>query len=96
MIILQGIPLQEFYSQIESIIEKKLEEKLTKIVRQEKVYEKPYLTRKEVCKILQISLPTLSDWAKQGFIKSHRIGSRILFKAEEIDASLISRFKFKR
>lgn len=94
MIILQGITLQKFYSHLETIIDKKLDEKLQKPILKE--YAKPYLTRNEVCKILQISLPTLSDWAKQGYIKSHRIGSRILFKAEEVDASLIPRFKYKK
>ncbi len=50
-----------------------------------------YLTRGEVSKYLQISLPTLHSYVKQGFIKSYRIGGKVRFKKEEVDQALTER-----
>jgi excisionase family DNA binding protein len=47
-----------------------------------------YLTRKEVSKLLSISLPTLHDWVKRGLILSYRCGNRVYFKSSEIEQSL--------
>lgn len=43
-----------------------------------------FLTAKEVCKLLSVSLVTLHKWKKDGKIKFHRFGSRIRFKRNEI------------
>ncbi len=48
-----------------------------------------YLTRKETAKLLQVSLVTLNDWSKKGFIQSYRIGGRIRYKLSEIDEALV-------
>ncbi|WP_276360228.1 helix-turn-helix domain-containing protein [Daejeonella sp. H1SJ63] len=50
-----------------------------------------YLTRGEVAKHLQISLPTLHNYVKQGFIKSYRIGGKVRFKLKEVDQALTER-----
>ena len=47
-----------------------------------------FLTRKEVCNILGVSLPTLLDWTRKGRIAGHRIGSRIRYKRSEVESSL--------
>jgi excisionase family DNA binding protein len=49
-----------------------------------------YLTRKEVAKILKVSLVTLSDWNKKGVLKPYRLGNLIRYKSEEIDQALIT------
>lgn len=49
-----------------------------------------YLTRKEVAKILKVSLVTLSDWNKKGVIKPYRLGNLIRYKTTEIEESLIA------
>ncbi len=49
-----------------------------------------YLTRKEVAKILKISLVTLSDWNKKGILKPYRLGNLIRYKQSELDQALIS------
>lgn len=54
-----------------------------------------YLTRKEVSKILQVSLVTLSDWNKKGILKPYRLGNLIRYKRTEIDQSLININKSK-
>jgi excisionase family DNA binding protein len=44
-----------------------------------------YLTRKDVCNLLQIDLSTLHRWRKDGYISSYGFGNRIYFKRSEID-----------
>lgn len=53
--------------------------------------ENEYLTRKETCRILGVSLPTLNDYSKRGLIPSYRIGTRIRYKKEEVLNSLNQR-----
>lgn len=47
-----------------------------------------YITRHEVAKLLKITLPTLHEWTKQGFLTSYKMGARVLYKREEVEASL--------
>ena len=47
-----------------------------------------YLTRKEVSKLLGVSLVTLNDWDKKGIIKPYRIGNLVRYKKREIEDSL--------
>ena len=42
------------------------------------------LTRKEVAKMLDISLPTLWAWTNKGILISYRIGNKIRYKENEI------------
>lgn len=53
--------------------------------------EPTFITRGQVAKMLQISLPTLHNYVKQGLIKSYRIGGKVRFKANEIEKSLTER-----
>ena len=46
-------------------------------------------TRKEVKEMLGVSYPTLNSWAKKGILKPSRLGSRVLYKAEDIEKALI-------
>lgn len=48
------------------------------------------LTRKEVAKMLGISLPTLHSWVKNGILVSYHIGSKVRFKKDEVLQSLKS------
>ena len=48
----------------------------------------PYLTRGQVSKLLQISLPTLHEYTKRGFLTSYRIGFKVRYKSSEIDSAL--------
>lgn len=73
-----------------------LEEKLPIENIKKPDFPNTYLTRKEVCKLLQISLPTLNDWAKQEYIKSRKIGNKVLYKPQDIDSAVNFQYKFKR
>ncbi len=55
-------------------------------------FEKPntnkLLTREETCKKLTISKSTLWKWTKEEKIPCHRIGNRVYYKLDEIQACL--------
>ena len=42
------------------------------------------ISRKEVCEILQVSLPTLHNWNKSGILKNSRIGRRVYYLKSEV------------
>lgn len=48
-----------------------------------------FITRKQTAQILRVSLPTINDWTKTGKIKGYRIGSRVRYKRNEIENSLL-------
>ena len=92
-IILQGISLEAFLNHIDVIVEKRLQD----IIEQLNSKQSKFLSRKEVSKLLQISLPTLSVLTKEGVINSYRIGRRVLYKSDEIEnAPLKRRFNQER
>lgn len=45
-----------------------------------------YLSRKEVGRLLRISLVTVDDWANKGLLKRCRVGTRTRFKTSEVKA----------
>lgn len=51
--------------------------------------ENQYFTREEVSQKIHISLPTLNKYMKEGKIKYHRIGRRILFKHTDIENAIL-------
>ena len=48
-----------------------------------------YITREQVSKLLQISLPTVDTWTKKGILIAYRIESTKRYKKSEVDAALI-------
>jgi excisionase family DNA binding protein len=56
------------------------------------------LTRKQAANMLNISLPTLHCWTKEGVIKGTRIGTRVRYRLSDIEAALvdIQNLKYKR
>ncbi|TZF83249.1 helix-turn-helix domain-containing protein [Pedobacter sp. BS3] len=45
---------------------------------------KQILTRKETAELLNISLPTLHDYTKQGIIQAYRLGYKVRYKREDV------------
>ncbi len=73
---------EDLTSTISSVLKEELKD-LNPVKQKE---EKEYITRKEVAKLLGISLPTLNDWSKKGVIPSYRIQSRVRYiKAEVLE-----------
>lgn len=48
-----------------------------------------YLTRLEVCELLNVTLATLYTWNKNGKLKAYGIGGRVLYLQEDIDNAII-------
>jgi excisionase family DNA binding protein len=76
----------EFYEDLDRRIRKAVEEALKLSDIQSS--KTKYLTRKEVCQLLNISLPTLHSYCKKGIINGQKVGNRILFTEQQIQDSL--------
>lgn len=50
--------------------------------------ETPELTRKETAKRLGVSLATLWKWAKEGYLVPAKIGTKVMYRASDVDALL--------
>lgn len=75
-----------------NIIINDIKEELSNIAKHLNPLRKPkeeYLTRKEVAKILKISLPTISDWNKKGILNPLRIGNLIRYKKSDLEDALV-------
>jgi excisionase family DNA binding protein len=83
-IIVEGITLEEFFQRIEQIVEAQVQGKLPF----QPVADISYLTIAETAKLLRVSKPTINQWIKDGFLQSHKIGNRVLFKRDEVDEAV--------
>lgn len=95
-VILSPYTLDEITARFEAVIDSKLSQLKDQFTS---TGEKPkYGTRTEVAEELKISLPTLHELTKSGKLKAYRIGSRVLYRWDEVEESLneIQSAKFKR
>lgn len=94
-ILLNGINLGELLEKFGQLIDQKIGNLHP---TEKKESQTGFITRKEAAKLLKISLPTLHEWTKLGWLQSYRIGTRILYKQQEIEASLhkVGSLKFKK
>jgi excisionase family DNA binding protein len=93
-ILITEINVNELLDKIGQVIDSKLD----KVSSNNKVNQPDLLSRKEVSTLLKISLPTLNEWTKLGWLQSYKIGNRVLYKANEVSAALenVSKNKFKK
>lgn len=61
---------------------------IIKNTQRQEIQSKEWLTGKEVCTQLKISHTTLHAWAIQGRITKHKIGSRVRFRNDQVQAAL--------
>jgi excisionase family DNA binding protein len=93
-IILSGITVDDLLLRIEQMMEAKLNAPL-----QQKAKDKTeYITRKEVAAILKVTLPTLHEWTKLGWLPSYKMGSRVLYKKAEVEKAIdnVQAYKHKK
>jgi predicted DNA-binding transcriptional regulator AlpA len=95
-IILHSTPLKDF----RQIFSDLLDEKLIKF-KPENPPPKPtneFMTRREVCELLHISMSTLHYYSKDGTLQSYRIAGRVLYKAAEVQEAVqeIQSIKYRR
>ena len=60
--------------------------------------EPKFYSRKETAQLLHVTLPTLARLTKDGLITAKKVGRRVLYEAEAIDAAVKENriFKYKR
>lgn len=92
--ILHSTPKEE----LANIIREVLKTELANITPQQENNSVKFYSRREVAKMLNISLPTLHEWTKNGVITAHRINTRIRFKHSDIEKALqeIETLKYSR
>lgn len=93
-ILFTGISSKELIDRIGQLIDSKL----SKVASHQQTTQSRFITRHEVASLLKISLPTLNDWTKLGWLQSYKVGSRVFYKAEEVEASIskLATYKFKK
>jgi len=92
-ILLSQIPLSELKQQLRDIIKEELKISNSNIAEPKEPGE--LLTRKQVAKILKVSLVTLDKWRKEGKIKYIGIGSPVRFKYSDVMKALENRRELK-
>ena len=81
-ILLNGINVDELLEKIEKLLDAKLNGSATKETKSS------LLSRAEVAKLLKITLPTLHEWTKLGWLQSYKIGNRVLYQLDEVQEAL--------
>ncbi len=76
--------------ELKSLISQTLQEVLsnTQATQKQEQQVPQYLTRKETAAILGVSLVTLHSYTTAGKIKVYKIGGRIRYKKQDIEAAL--------
>jgi excisionase family DNA binding protein len=81
---------EEFWSQIRIIIREEVERNKKELTHDIGVMETPGLTEKplfkiaEVCRLFNVTKPTIYDWIKHGKLKRVKIRSRVYFLGSDI------------
>ena len=57
--------------------------------------EPRYYTRREVCKVLGISLPTLHEYTKRGDLQAMKVNGRVLYDAWQVDDAVRTHIIYK-
>lgn len=81
-----GLSPSDFIDNLKEQLASELETRLAEQFSPKKPTE--YLTRNEVCDMLQIDLSTLHRWRVNGTLVSYGLGNRVYFKRSEIEAFL--------
>ncbi len=79
-----GISQEDFFKKIELIVEEKLKEQLHHLQFGLPKGDLLYLKRKEVVKILDVSLQTIYNWERKGLLKSYKIGGKVFYKRDDL------------
>ena len=84
----------EFKTLLADCISESVRSEIYKAISNQKA-EKTIYTRQETAELLGISLPTLNEYTKQGFIIAYRLGYKVRYKLEDINLAL-TRIKTKK
>jgi predicted DNA-binding transcriptional regulator AlpA len=73
---------EHFYQQLNEIIKVAIHQELSGIGKDKNEIE--YLKKHEVCRMLQVSKPTIDSHVKKGYYKKYYLGSRVFYNKLEI------------
>ena len=89
---IQNINSNELRQILIEAVENALKQKLSEFPQMPAIIQKgtcKLLTKKEAAAYLKISLPTLSKYIKNGYVKAHSVGgTRMRFKEIDLDKAL--------
>lgn len=74
---INGLSLLARLDRIEAAIEKSIQPATAKL-----------LTRKQVAEMFGITLPTVWDWTKKNILTAYKIGNKVYYKLNEVEAAL--------
>ena len=92
--VLISLPLSQLETLIDNCVSKAIRQNSIEL-KEERENSTKYLTRKETANKLHLSLTTLDSYVKNGIIPCHKIGHRVLFKLDEVNESLFTKFNDK-
>jgi predicted DNA-binding transcriptional regulator AlpA len=72
---------EHFYGQLRECIQQTIKQELSTLKKDD---NNVYLKKHEVCKLLQVSKPTIDSHVANGYYKKHYVGSRVFFSKLEI------------
>ena len=84
-VLFTGINLNELLEKIGQVIDSKLNQAAAQNSKQN---QSDFITRRDVADLLKISLPTLNDWTKLGWLQAYKLGNRVLYKKDEIELAV--------
>lgn len=84
-ILFSAIPINELLSQLREIVREEISQSPK---ASQSAADPKYLSRQEVADLFKITLPTLKDWTRSGRIKAYRIGRRVLYTPQDVQAAL--------
>lgn len=84
-IIFSAIPFNELLSQFREMVREEISHAPKPSTS---AADLKYLSRQEVADLFKITLPTLKQWTREGKVKAHRIGRRVLYTPQDVQAAL--------
>lgn len=88
MQILTTYDQKEFLNLLSHTVSTALQSELAKVSTEAPPTQKQFLTRHETAKMLGISLVTLDNYIKAGFINAFRLGHKVRFKYNDVFTAL--------
>ena len=84
-LLLITMPYEEFKELITKTVEAAVKNATAHL---QPIKSNEFLTRNEVSKFFGITLVALHEWTKQGKLIGYKVGSRVMYKKDEIEKSL--------
>jgi excisionase family DNA binding protein len=83
----ESISSDSLISELSKEVAKLLDARLLKL--QPPINDDAFITRQDVAKMFNITLPTVHAWINAGILKTYKIGKKTQFKLSEVKAAAI-------